>query len=426
MADTTDNQQQNNGQQGQKTTPTKIVSAGLPTVGFPSVLGGMPELGENGGIDAKDDKTTTASASSGTNDQQNNDDKNKDAGTGGTGVSDSGDNGNGSKGNEHLDVPALTPEQIEKLFGFKGTVEEFKAHLEKTGGSQQQATKTEPTAEEKERSEKEFENRILQRFTTAGGTIEQYATLKRLANAKPEDLSLAELKRELKESGFNEDEASSIIEEHYFQLSDDDIAKYDDETDREFAKRKRDYGKKKMNSIAENFINTAQKALKDLRESIEAEDASVKDATEKEKNISSTVDEVLSKFERKLSFNMGEQNGQTIPPVEFEVSTADIDEVKDLLKDPSKRKSFFYNEDGTTLNLSNITNVLLRNKALEKAVKHAYTTGVDRQVEEFEKVFPKSAQSVGLGNPMANDKNKGSKKVVSVGKPTIGIPQQRY
>jgi hypothetical protein len=375
----------------------------------PATPAGLPGLSELENIESKN--------GSGSSKQQQSSQQQQSSSTEGANVGGATE-GNQQQQDQKIEVPELTKEQVKALFNFDGTVEEFKAHIAKNGGSQQQKQQQEPTEEEKKKIETAFEQRVVNRFIEGGGSMEQYVALKNLANSKPEDLSLAETKRELAEAGFKEEEINSIIKEHYFQLSDDEISQYEDESDQEFAKRKREYGMKMFAGRGTGLIEKAKSALTALQNSIKAEDK----MSEIEKQFSSTVDEHFSKVQKKLSFDMGEQNGQKISPVDYDLTDAEIEEVKSILKDPSKRNNFFYNEDGATLNLTNVADVLLRNAVLEKAIKKAYTTAVDRQVEEFEKVFPKSVQAVGLRSS-ASTNQKGSGKLVSSGKPEVARPQ---
>lgn len=404
MAETNSNQQQ---QQS-----TKIVSMGKPQVGIPAQLGGISEL-EN--IESKNDEGQEGKQNNQSG-QGSGNQSGQDNGSGGGVSGSAGAAGNSGGEPDKSDLPELTSEQIKKLFGFDGTIDELKAKIE--AGKQ---TNQEPTEEEKAAKEKVFEQRVMQKFFDNKGTPEQYVALKSLANAKPEEISLSEVKRELKEAGFNNDEAEALIKEHYFLLSDDEIAQYEDETDREFAKRKKDYGAKRLAGRATGIIKQAQDALKTLRDSVEADDFAVSE----ENKLSSTVDEAFSKLPRKITFQLGEVQGTQIAPIEFDVEDADINRLKSVLKDPKQRKQFLYNEDGT-LNINKLSEVFVREAVLEKAVKNAYHTGSDRQVDEFRKTFPDNPRAVGLSNAASKSTNgAGRGKLVSAGKAVLATPQRK-
>jgi hypothetical protein len=112
-------------------------------------------------------------------------------------------------------------------------------------------------------------------------------------------------------------------------------------------------------------------------------------------------------------------DGQDIPPVELEVRDADIEAVGAILKDPEKRKKFLYNDDNS-INLKNLTDLLVKNQILESAVKAAYADGGTREVEKFQKLFPNgNPHDVGVGGKNGNQNSGQKGKFVSVGKPEV-------
>lgn len=62
--------------------------------------------------------------------------------------------------------------------------------------------------------------------------------LKSLANADVNELSQSELRRELKEAKFTDEEINDMVGE-YSQAADEELEKYEDETERAFIKGKR-------------------------------------------------------------------------------------------------------------------------------------------------------------------------------------------
>ena len=302
----------------------------------------------------------------------------------------------------------LTEEQLAAFFESKGVKYEG---LDKLKEKINYQPESQPTEEEKAKQALAKEKRLVDLFVAGGGTVEQYVAIKGIADADVSELSKANLRNELKSAGFTDEQADEYIKESFFQISDEELEQYEDETDKEFLKRKKEFASKKLEGYSSNTKTQAQKALADLNAAIESEDLQ----RSKEVAISAKIDEDFKALPRKLTFDIGEVHGKTVSPVTYEVSENDLAEVRDMLKDPAKRNNFLFNQDGE-LNLTNLTNVLTRNKYLESAIKAAYHEGGSRQTAYFETIFPKrSAQELGIGgSPSAHANQKG--KVVSAGK----------
>ncbi len=307
------------------------------------------------------------------------------------------------------DQPAITDEQIAKYFKDHGI--EYDS-IDKFKEKQAAATPAAQTAEQIEAAERQMEKRRVDIFVSGGGTLDQYIALKNIANADLSVLSLNTLKAELKEAGFDSDEADQIIAERYYEISEDDLEQFTNETDKAYAKRKKDYGAKRLENYALNTKTQAAGIFADLNKAIESEDLSVQE----EQQLSANIDDQFKSLPRKSTFEIGEVNGKPVSPVDYEVSDADYAEIQDLLKDPQKRNNFLLTPDGK-LNIPNIFSILAKNKALESAAKAAYHEGGSRQVAIFEKTFPsRSAYELGVGGA-SKGLNNGSKKPTSFGKP---------
>jgi hypothetical protein len=274
------------------------------------------------------------------------------------------------------------------------------------------APAAEPTAEEKAAQEIAIEQRVIANYIANGGTVEQYAALKSIVAADTLEFAMSEARRELRDAGFPEDHIDAIIAERYYQVSDEEIEQLEDESDKAFVKRKKEYGSKKLEARSVNTKKQAEDVLKTLRQVVENENL----LKQREEQFSSKIDEHLAKLPRKITFQLGEAEGQVIPPIEFDVNESSVTEIANILKNPEERQKFFYNQDNS-LNLENITNVMLRNKALEEAVKVSYHTGGTRQAEIFKKVFPHSPKDLGVGGAQAGNPQKG--KFVGVGQPEV-------
>ncbi len=291
------------------------------------------------------------------------------------------------------------------------TDEEFKAEYEKRF-----PTEAALTDEQKQKAEAAFEKRMLDLYVDNGGKIEEFSLLKQVASTDLTELSKAELTKELKAAGFNETEIAAIQKERYYQLDEAELEQLEDETAKEFAKRKAEYGKNKLEGKGKMIKENAVDFLNNLKEAVNQKDF----FTKKESEFSSNVDEYFSKVERKITLQLGKAGDADISPVEFEVPEDAITAARDTLKNIATRKQLLFNKDGS-LNHANIGELILKANMFDSAAKTAYLEGGTRQVTEFEKRFPfRSATALGVGGSSTNLDTKG--KVVSAGKPQMFRP----
>ena len=270
--------------------------------------------------------------------------------------------------------------------------------------------KEEITPEEERRRMLNTEKRYVDKWVEGGGTVEQYVALKETANKPLKDLSLDVVTNEYKKMGFSDEEIPQLIKDHYYQVPDEEIEDLD-EDGKEYTKKLKNAFTPKLENKASYIQKQAKDILAGLAKHIEEEDLQ----GENEKVLSSKIDDIFKKAPRKVTFEIGESNGKVIPPIDFEVSESDIDDTKSLFKDKGKREKLLFNEDGSP-NITNISNLHLRNKYLEKAVKFAYLSADDRAAKLIEQRFPsKSPFEVGIGG--SSDKNGFSKgKISKIGK----------
>ena len=310
----------------------------------------------------------------------------------------------------------LTDEQLAAYFKSKGIEYEGIDKLKEKIHPPKELSK-----EELAKQQQAKEKRLVDMFVAGGGTVEQYVAIKNVAEADLSELSRSSLKKELKDAGFSDEQSEQIIKDRYYQdISDEDLEQYEEETDKEFAKRKKEYGAKKLATRSEHTKKQAQGILAELNQAAESEDLQA----EEERTLLSKIDETFKTLPRKLTFEIGKANNKDIAPIEYDVAETDLAEVQAMLKDPVQRQQFLYNSDGG-LNLSNISNLLTRNKILESAIKASYLTGGARQVEIFEDTFPaRTAHELGAGgSPKPSNPQKG--KVVSWSKPEVIRQAQR-
>lgn len=251
-------------------------------------------------------------------------------------------------------------------------------------------TPKELTAEEKKQAEDDLDKKRLDWFVAHGGTVDSYAAMKIVATSDLTQLSEKELEKELTDAGFNEEEKKILRAERYYQLDEEAIESLADEKEKELARKKRDFGTKKLNAkathkqkLAVGFFENIDKALK-----AEADEAATEIADEKE--LAQKVDSHFQTINGKITLQMGKTaDNVDIAPIELDadVTAGIIAEVKDLLKTTDKRNKFLYNEDGN-LNIANLSEILIRNKVLEAAANKSYLKGVSDNTAAFEEIFP--------------------------------------
>lgn len=319
---------------------------------------------------------------------------------------------NGAGANEKEKPPTFTDEQLKAYFETQGIkfegIDKIKEKLN------YEPPKVE-TPEEKTAAALAKEKKEVDIFVKGGGTIEQLVAIKQVANADLKELSRNTLRKELKDAKFTDKQVDDIIKERYYQLDEDELEQFADETEKEFLLRKKEYGSNKLDNRSQHTQKQAKEILAGLTAAADLEDTEATD----EKALSSKIDEQFKTLPRKMTLELGEVNKIKLSPIDYDVAESDLKEVQDMLKDPTKRNNFFYNKDGG-LNLTNIATVLTRNKMLESAVKKSYHEGVDRTVTEFQKTFPAlTGYQLGVGGSSATKKPGTPGKMVGFGKPEI-------
>lgn len=292
----------------------------------------------------------------------------------------------------------MTDEQLKKVLEGRGIKIEgdFESLKNKLNAP---APGAEKTPEQKAEEEKAFEKRMLDHFIANGGSLETFMNLKQVASMDLKELSAAQVKIELEKEGFTPEEINTVLKERYYQLNPEELAQGENETPEEFAARKAlvekkiAFGSKKLESKSAHIKKQAEEGLAGLRSAIETQDL----LAAKEAEFVSRIDTVASKLPSKVTIELGKVNDQQQAPVEYEVKPEDVAELVSTLKDPAKRKNILFNEDNS-MNLEAVANMMLRNKILEGAVKAGYIEGGNRQVEQFEKIFPgRTAKDIGVG-----------------------------
>lgn len=312
-------------------------------------------------------------------------------------------------------LPDISDDQLKEILkgkgiSFEGDFEAMKNKLT------EKPPMPEPTEEEKAAQEAAFEKRMLDFHIKNGGTAEQFVALKQIASMDLKDLSNAEIRKEMKDNGFSQEEIDMVVKERFYQLNPDELVKDEEEEEsdflkkKEFLKKKVAYGSKIFESRSQNTKENAKQSLAELREAVKAEDA----ARQKEQEFSSKVDEYSKKFPREKTFELGEVDNKKLDPVKISFSEADIAEVAEVLKDKAKRQQYYFNQDNT-LNLDLVFENMLLKKSINSIVKAGVLEGGNRQVAEFKKTFPDSPFELGVGGQAQRNNNAG--KISKAGKP---------
>ncbi len=336
-----------------------------------------------------------------------------------------------------IKLPELTDEQLKELFKQKGIdgFENFDKLKEKIAKADAPVDNP-PTEEEKKAAEVAMEKRMLDQWIATGGTPETFVAIKQIASMDLRELSVAEVKKELKEQKFTDAEIDVVLKERYYQLNPDELVKnktwneenseWVEESDDDFNKRKEFLKKKvaafnpKLETRSTHTKQNAETILNNLREEIKAEDSK----KVQENQILSKVDEISKTLPRTITFELGEVNKTKQDPVVFNVTEADITEIAAEFRDSTKRQQILLNED-KTLNLTNLMDLKLKNKILTSALKAAYIEGGNRQVAAFEKVFPGAAKQLGVGGSQAASTQGRKGVIVSAGQPEVAVPQHK-
>ncbi len=322
-------------------------------------------------------------------------------------------------------APVITDEQLKTYLESQGIKYEGIDKLKEKVNYEAPAVTTELTEEQKTEAARAEEKRMLDFYIQNGGTADQFVAIKNLLSSDLTQLSVQDIKADMKKEGFDDEEIETVLKERYYQINTEELEQGENETDEDFAKRKASiekkvaYGAKKVASRGSIIKTKAESFFTGLKDALKSEDL----LKQEEVQLASNVDEALKNLPRKMTFQLGKYDDKDIAPVDHEVSEESITAVSALLKDPVQRKQFLFNADDS-LNVTKLAEVLVRNHELERAIKGALLEGGTRQVAELEKVFPSTAQALGVGGN--NGSVQGQKgKIVSAGKPIQFKPSRR-
>lgn len=297
------------------------------------------------------------------------------------------------------------------------TDEEVKAEYEKRF-----PTTAAISEEEKLKQEQTFEKRMLDMYVEAGlkdgkkkteELVAEYAAIKHAMSADLTELSISELTKELKAIGVTDPEQIAAIQkERYYQIEQAEIDAIEDPKEKELAQKKFDYGKSKFENKGKQVKENAVDFYNNLKEAVNQKDF----FTQKESEFVSNVEAHFKEVPRKMTLELGKMDDIEIPPVEYEVPEEAIAKAQETLKNPASRKQLLFNTTDGSLNLKSIAELVLKAEMFDSAAKTMYLTGGHREVEKFEKIFPKNPNALGVGgNSQANNGKPG--KLIKAGPP---------
>lgn len=298
-----------------------------------------------------------------------------------------------------VDAKSLTDEQLKELYDSRFS------------------KSSEPTEEEKAAKEKESEKKMLDLFIENGGTAETFVQLKEILATDLTALSKSVVISEMKAQGFDDDFINEVLVERYYQINPDELEQGYDEDDEDYEARKEKvrkkvtYGNDVLAGKSKKVKEDAQSVFDNLRKAISDKESLVSE----EAKFIAKVDEVSKNLPRKMTLSLGKLNNEDLGSIEVDIPEEEIKALTETFKDPVRREQILYNNEGE-LNIEGISELMLKNRILERAARESLLKGRTSQVEALSKVFPyKNPQEIGIGSNNAG--NNGSVgKVAGFGK----------
>ena len=313
---------------------------------------------------------------------------------------------------------ALAEAEKQKLLNEKPqlTKEEIKALYER-----EFPTEAQQTEEQKKEAETARKKRMQDLFFANGGEPAHWAAAEGVLQLEDlTELSKNELTIELKAQGFNEAEIAEIQQQRYFQIEIDNLEIGDDETEEEFVAKKEaltkrvKYGTEKLLSRGQTIKKNAEKFFSELEKAVSEQDLQA----QQDAQFIAKIDEVSKQLPRKITVQLGKLDNNDLGMVETDVPEAEIAEITAILKDPAQRNQILYTEDGN-LNIQRISELLQKEKMLERIARESLLEGQTRQVAIFDKTFgSKNPHAIGVGGSTSTPQGQKG-KVASFGKPQV-------
>lgn len=299
-------------------------------------------------------------------------------------------------GSTKTELPKLTKEQIKELYE-----KEF-------------PTTAELSPEQKKAQEDALDKKRLDWFVAHGGTVDAYAAMKLVKSGDLTELSEKEFEKEMKDNGFTEEEKVRMRQTRYFQLEEESIEDTEDEAEKAFLKKAKEYGTKKLNTKAQYKQNLAVGFFENIDKALASEQSELVE----EKELADKVDSHFQTVPDKITLQLGKTTDNVdITPLDLPIPPEALTEVRELLRDTTQRNKILYTEDGSP-NIAALSEILIRNKVLEAAANKSYLKAVSETNAKWEETFPvRDANALGIGallNGSGLGKTKG--KIASVGK----------
>src|SRR5690606_5210026 len=118
----------------------------------------------------------------------------------------------------------ITDDQITSYLKSKGIeVESLDAFIDKVNAPK------ELPEEEKIKQAQAREKKILDIFIEGNGTVDQFVGIKAIAEADDRELSINNLKADLRAANFTDEQVEDFIKDTFFDISDEELEQYEDE-----------------------------------------------------------------------------------------------------------------------------------------------------------------------------------------------------
>ena len=266
---------------------------------------------------------------------------------------------------ETTQPPAETEEQITRRYlaskGIDMDVDELVSKV----------TSPELTPDQKKKQDEKRQQRLLDEFIKGGGTMDEFFGIQNLTKIPDVDLVKADFFNQAKELNpdLEDDDLEELFTKQYF-----------------IGQKAGEYTAAEV-KIGEAAIKKNAEAIRARKmepiSKIETELKRAEEGIESHKQWQKRVDQFAATLPRKLSFEIGKMGDKQTDLGTFEYELSD-EEHKDFvndLKDPAYLINAMKDETGKQIDLKKLSNLILRNRILEKALKASSYAAFSKGVE---------------------------------------------
>jgi len=249
------------------------------------------------------------------------------------------------------------------------------------------------TEEQKKAAEDARQKLVFDAFISNGNTVDDWTKAQTILAKDDIELGKEAAIAELVENGFTEDEAADIVKRQYF-IKDGEQTLYS-ETELK-------YGEKKLLTKAEQRKAEAKAKIAEAEQLLSVHDVLQKRNAEWVEQ----VDKVIAEVPKIFPFNVGTKDAPQVQ--NFDVDTEDVAAVHEIMKDPKKARAQIYNEDGKTVNVERLTQLLIKEQLFEKVAVANYRAGNSNGIGGVQNRFlgqPTLASSASSSGVQTNPEN---------------------